>query len=701
LSVILVCLVVAHFLVFAPLSGRWSQATTQLEEKVRTVDKMMGQGLISLDQPSLIRESRNQIKKQLAALNDLKKHYLFEEQALASTPVQAPPDYRESIIERLHKIEEFQAASETTKVRLLQGWGIDDALAEGRFGGGYHASAGKYCVFPADDGMVNKGTVEFLFKPLWSPLEDIEARTLASFVGFDTTASTKDEDNPPFCAIEVLKTPRTLLLQLKNYEGLSEEVACSIETWQRDEWHHIAVTWNKETGEASLHVDERLVGSAMAGSARKGAGRAGMPRFGGNEFGEFGERSMMATGANRGFRRGSRSEDMGPRVLPSMTLLDALYLGADRNGERTADGVFDELRISNTNQGSFDSKKALAQDESTVLLRHFDKEYAPASSDELMRTLGAMESKLMYQKDNKFDKHILKRYVMEYEILRRSLGIDVATIEKGRPGNGIYALEELYLADYIRQSLPSLSLNHICELLGFKLPREMILRNLASFLDISQWIANKAVEEKISEVTEVRYVGDSDQESDDTLWADFEKALKELQEEYPPDKRQLGLGGMMGAGMSPEMGFDPGMMAEMGAMGGMPYAMAPLSPAEQARQEGIKKVQKWEEAQRRGEIPAQFRTERAAGHNQQGVYLKRQVRIFFESNVEQLADLLYDLEGGEYLATVDKLNVESDEKETLKSAMKIDFHFLAPMGMKDQWLNDSPGSATGEAQIQS
>ncbi|HNT33659.1 MAG TPA: hypothetical protein PKH07_01525, partial [bacterium] len=661
----------------------------------------------ALDPASVIREVQKTLTEQTGSLTELGKAYQYTDHSLATSQPAVAQDLREVLISGLHRIEAFQSNTQETVVRILQGLGIGDTLAEGKFGLGYSAIGGNSYAFPAADGLIDEGCLEFLVKPTWNPLLDQAYRVLATLVGYQPAETDLGKDAKlPFCSIRVIKdTRRGLVLEVQGYDGLSESVDCPIDTWEANSWHHVAVNWSKEKGDANLYVDGRFIGSTGSGMDRRSS--SGYEDFG-----------MMEGGLPRGMytsRRSSRSASgrSTVRVLSTISLLEVLYLGADHEGLNPADAVFDDLRVSNKQRTSFTFDKPSVADDTTVLLRDFEQEYIPADEAELMKTLSAMRHKMVYAEDSHYNQQIRDRYAREYEVLRRSLGIDVKKVEEERAGNGVYVLEELFLADYLRKHLPSsFTLDYLVQLLAFKIPEKDVLEDLVAYLDIAEWIAKKAVDQKVQVLSEVRCLGSSTEQNDEAVWIEFEKVVKELEAKYPPSERQAGVMGAMG--MSPEMMMmmDPAAMAEMQMMmgaemgiDGMPYgagARGGGDPAQRAKMDEINKLNRYLESYQKGEVSPDFALERKAQEGQGGVgnvYIKRIARAFFKSNVEQFAGFLYDLEHGDYLVTVDKLNVTSNEKETLECSAKIDFHFLAPTEITDEQVSGTPDSATGEVPV--
>lgn len=710
LSAAVVVLVVAHLFVFAPLAAQWTESTSRFSDNVQQVQRIIREEIPALDPASVIREVQKTLSEQTGSLTDLGKAFQYADLSLSASRTPLTGDLREVLIAGLHRMETFQTSAQDTVVRVLQGWGIGDTLVEGKFGLGYSAKEGNSYAFPAPDGLIDEGCLEFLVKPEWNPLLDQTHRVLAALIGYKPVEGDLPPDTrPPMGAIRVVRDPRSgLVLEVQGYDGLMESVPCSIDMWEANTWHHVAVNWNKEKGDASLYVDGRFVGSTAMSFDRRSSS-SGFEDFGMMDS-EFG----MPT---RGYtpRRSTSPRTAGrtgAKVLNTISLLDVLYVGADQDGMNPADAVFDELRLSRQQRTAFTFDRPLVADDSTVLLRTFDQEYAPADEAELVKTLSAMRHKMVYAEDPHYNQQIRDRYAREYEVLRRSLGINVKKIEEERAGNGVYALEELYLVDYLRKNLPaSYTLDYLIQLLAFNLPDSATMADLAAFLDIAEWVANKAVEQKVQILKEIRCLGTSDQQDDEALWLEFEKVVKELEAKYPPSERQTGTFPGM-PGMPPEMMMDPAAMAEMqmmmgmGAgmdMDGMPYGMGGgrgADPAQQAKMDEIGKLNRYLESYQRGEVSPEFSMAKASQEGEssvKNVYIKRMLRLLFTSNVEQFAGLMYEVEHGDYLATVDRLNVTSNEKETLECSAKIDFHFLAPIEMTDGMVSATVESATDEA----
>lgn len=689
-SSMVVALVVLHFFVFAPLSSAWTRTNREFEEKVQRVENVIGKGIRTLDAPVIKRETDKVLVRQNVALSELEQVYSFEGQINPEPGI----NYREEIIKTLHDLKQFEESIEKTEMNLLASWGIGDGLTTGRFDKGLKADEDNSYAYLLRSNLVQKGTLEFFVKPLWNPKEEAGHHVFASLVGLKPTDSVSAQ-GPEMATLNVVKDSKgQIMVRLTSYDGAVETIPYDIMGWEPETWHHLAVTWDQSSGDVTFYVDGRFAGKTGEVAAR------GTTRTGRTDMGMMGmetDMMMMEMGMSAPRTRSSRSRgnSEGAVILNTIEGLDFLYVGVDKDGANPADAIIDELRVSTTVRNDFRLDRVLQADDSTLLLRHFDEEFVPPDSVELTQLLKDMTEYLKQSSDERYGEAVRQRLEMQYQVLRKSLGINVDRIEEFSPD--VAPLEELFLADFLRTHAPSFSTNLdvITDLLKFNLPNRRGLFALYTFLDLARIVAQKSVDSNIISVDELTYLGESTDVSEEALYKAFNQTIAALEEKYPPEKR--GMGGMgMGMGME-EMMFMEGGMGGMPYMGGM-MGGAGGNPEEMMQtMQDLEKLKRYKEAQEVGEIPADYKREYRAQQEKGGssIYRKRMVQIQFTSTVEQMSRLLHSLEYGERFATVNRLLVDSDENNSLHCSTKIDFHFFEPAEI--EIASENVEGATGPA----
>ena len=705
LVAILFGLALTHFFVFSPLAAKWSAAEVRRQENLEKVRRLIEENVPLENTAAIINSLQKQLESNITELERISNAIEFELQT--EDPSESKDDPREAIISNLYRIEELQNTTEKTEVQLLESWGIGDELTQGRFGKGLVGNLDTAYAFPVRENLVAEGCIEFLVKPMWSPLEDREYRVFATLIGYDPEPPPGNmQGKLSTCSINIVKTPDAKIqVAVKDYADVAETYAAQITSWKQDSWHHLAVNWNKTTGEVSLYLDGRAM-ARSGGSSRYGNSRQA-PMFG-NEMmllGEFGR----STTRNRNVtpRYSQRGSPETAQLLSSMARFDAIYIGADHNDENPAEVVFDEFRLSRKALSTFDFEKPVKEDENTVLIRHFENKYAPPDPIELALLLESMKSKYRFTDyDSITAEHVLERFKNEYEILRRSLGINVDRIEQSNIFDA--ALEELYLADFLRKQVPSSSLDYVIDLMDFKLPDEGILNALSSFLEIAYDLAETSIQQQVKAIKRIRFIGESPVQDESEIWDAFNARVEELKEKYPSAKE----GGMLPpwmlqGGAAPGMGLiDPMMMAEgfqgIGYMspGGTGRGASQDPEADLKRVQETQELNKYQKSQENREIHPEFMAKFLQEHQgtERGTYLKRMIRLRFEGSVEQLTSLLHEIEYGERLASIDNLIIRSkDNEKTLDCSMKIDLHFLEPSQLEEDLIGEGDSEvATGE-----
>jgi len=549
LGIVLACLILSHFLVFAPLASKWTQATSELRQNTQKVEDMLGREVPLSNPVLIINETKKVLAQQYHSLQNLTQEFSFQD--LSSS--EATGDIKRVIISKLHEIEELQKSQEgtgTTELRLLQSWGINDRMAPGKFGQGLLADKDNPFAFPIRETLVDEGSIEFFFKPQWVAASDREARVLATLIGYQPIAPGSNPDiEPPTCSISIVKTSNAdLSIQLAGYSGNPLSFGESIVGWEPDTWRHIAASWSKEKDEANLYVDGQLHASSRFAGRTSGGRSMGEFDFGGG-FDRYERGGARRPRSTTGSRSGVAT------VLESMSRLQALYMGRSLEGGAYADGVIDDLRVSTTALNAFQIDKTLKEDESTILLRHFESELPPGDEEVLARDLTEMENNLVYSANLAIREPVRKGYEREYDVIRRSFGIDVEKIETENPENAV--MEELYLADYLSGKVKSRSLEQVIALFGFSIPDIDSLRAVASFVDIAKEIATIAIDERVPSVKQVSFAGESLVQNEEDVWVAFEQKYKEMDEKFSSSSAggagALGMPGMTGTKMAEEM----------------------------------------------------------------------------------------------------------------------------------------------------
>jgi hypothetical protein len=632
---IVVCL---HMFVFAPLKANLQQGKAEMErlqsqyrQIVSTINTEGSGGDLSSQQAIVV-----QMEQVLDAINskiesDKQSFARLDQQMKIVEHFDPSKNYEAEVISEIHRIRNLEQNSPVTSLRVSNSWGVNEPIAAGRFGGGFHAHdrlAMAYYNNTTTKRVINprQGTIEFYVKPDWDPT-DTEVHHKSLFMAIHTERMSRerltqmaegqtDEYGRPINLNQILPPGPgpypvdsmiaiykgegpTLTFELKDFIKAPSTLTAYINDWKPGQWYHVAAIWEEKRqalyingqnkgipfgGGTSIRSardveDEGLLlggggGMGMMGMGMMGMGMGmGMMGMGGFGMGGMGMGMMGGAGA-RSF--GSTTGQTLTQNIAIPTILTGIYVGTDDEGSFSADCTFDDLRILDGVSTSFSINRELPQTDKTLLLDHFEDDLP--DPEDLPVLLSEIESK-QRSKHITTTPEIQERIQKDYLLLKHALGLNTNYYNEVDPTRT--AIRQLWVMEYIRQNTGT---NFPILLQYFEIdPKSLandLLYRITEFQKLCYDLAQSAVENKVISINNVINKGQSYNVNDQELMSYFNSRRQTLSADIVgPDSLliQHGGGGGYGMGMGMMggygMGFGMGMMGGygmgMGMMGGM------------------------------------------------------------------------------------------------------------------------------------
>lgn len=717
-----------HFLFFGPMSSQWQAYSHFLLDKRMEYLKIAG---VAEDPTEIaviarrVQEQNRQLRQKLSELGDR-----YELDRIPTTGA----DLEQEVLDRLRTLEvlETSAAKLTfdessvdaeTRVTILQNWGIGAGLGEESNGNRFfRATDEDVRVYAGGPSRIStaSGAIDLMVRPRgWSGAEDNEDRTILYAVG--TSDRPLNYRIPTSSIIRLTKTSQGRLeLAMSNPDPQAPSLLrfADIRDWKDGEWHRVTVTWSNSPQDTELYIDGKRSSAFDARSRTslstrnlrsKTAGRQGyedmMREMWGPAPGPFSSPPRRSLPLSRRTTAPSslRVTYMRDKV-PVPHAIDKIILGSAENEQQPANADIDELFILNRTVSEAELANPLQYSEDTLLYDNFQNAYGDVRL--LESTLNEMRSSLQLIKTEEIQSELRQKKENEYQLLKRSIGLDEEEIEK-QPPQTTYLVQVLTTDQIHRMVKDVYGLNELKKILRVPIlepgneNQEQALRSIISFLDLTLEVVKKAKEDKLAKLSEVIILGESYAASDKELTEQFKKKVEALAEELGISEMPAGPGGPMGlppgammpssyggypyGGFPPGMGYPPYMMTGYGMPDGMNYA---------EYQEKISQYRRYQKALRQDVIPPEIRAEFARAEQKEGFYTRRLMQLAVLGKIDYLSQFLYDIEFTDRLATIRTIGMERETADLIDCTLSVDFHHVSAEITKESETEGAPATET-------